>query len=190
MGILKHIQPASEETDDALLQRYRQTQLQEVLAVLYMRYADLVYGTALKYLGNPDTAKDTVIDIYQELIEKVLRHDILQFKGWLYVLVKNHCLMKLRREKKNITVELAPAFMQMESSGHLDDILEKENDFKKMEQCLDSLPAAQKKSIELFYIENKCYNEIAELLQEDWGKVRSLIQNGRRNLKICMEKND
>lgn len=190
MGILKHIQQASEESDDTLLQRYRQSQQQDLLAALYMRYADLVYGTALKYLGDADSAKDTVIDIYQELIEKVLRHEIQQFKGWLYVLVKNHCLMRLRREKKNITVELAPAFMQMEHSGHLDDILEKENDFKRMELCMEKLPTKQKKSIELFYLENKCYNEIAALLEEDWSKVRSLIQNGRRNLKICMEKND
>lgn len=153
-----------------------------------MRYTDLVYGAALKYLGDAELAKDAVIDIYQELIDKAMKHDILQFKSWLYVLAKNHCLMQLRKEKKNITVELAPTFMHLENDAHLDDILEKENDFKKMEGCLELLPAAQKKTIELFYYENRCYQEIAELMQEDWSKVRSLIQNGRRNLKICMEK--
>jgi RNA polymerase sigma-70 factor (ECF subfamily) len=43
--------------------------------------------------------------------------------------------------------------------------------------------------VELFYLQNKCYKEIAEDTGMDWNKVRSHIQNGRRNLKICMEKN-
>ena len=42
----------------------------------------------------------------------------------------------------------------------------------------------------MFYLENKCYNEIVEQTGMEWNKVRSLIQNGRRNLKICMDKND
>lgn len=188
MVILKNIQQVSHEDDEVLLMRYKQTAKQDVLATLYMRYTDLVYGASLKYLSDAEAAKDAVIDIYQELIDKALKHDIQQFKSWLYVLTKNHCLMRLRKEKKNITVELAPTFMHLENTSHLDDILEKENDFKKMEACLSALPFAQKRTIELFYYENKCYQEIAELMEEDWGKVRSLIQNGRRNLKICMEK--
>jgi len=97
--------------------------------------------------------------------------------------------MQLRREKKMITVELQPGVMQSEDFSHLDSILSKEQDFKKLQQCLERLPVEQKQSIQLFYLENKCYNEIVEQTGMEWNKVRSLIQNGRRNLKICMEKN-
>ena len=79
--------------------------------------------------------------------------------------------------------------MQSDDFSHLDSVIEKEEAFKRLEQCIKKLPGEQQQSIKLFYYENKCYNEIAETTSMDWNKVRSLIQNGRRNLKICMEKN-
>ncbi len=143
----------------------------------------------MKYFKNAETAKDAAMNIYQELLTKLQSHEVENFKSWLYVLVKNHCLMQLRKEKKNITVEFTAAVMQSEDFTHLDSVLEKENELKKLEYCVEHLPVEQKQSIRLFYLENKCYNEIAEQTGFDWSKVRSLIQNGRRNLKICMEKN-
>ena len=94
----------------------------------------------------------------------------------------------LRKEKKMMTVEFTSSVMQSEDFTHLDSVLEKEQELKKLESCIDSLPAEQRQSIQLFYLENKCYNEIAESTGYGWNKVRSLIQNGRRNLKICMER--
>jgi len=172
-----------------LLLDFKQGGSQDVLAKLYLRYTDLVYGTCLKYLKNAETAKDAVMNIYEELHQKLLQHEVENFKSWLYVVTKNHCLMQLRKEKKMITLEFQPAIMQSEDFSHLDSVLAKEQEFKKLEQCLERLPAEQKQAIRLFYIENKCYNEIAEQTAMDWNKVRSVIQNGRRNLKICMEKN-
>jgi DNA-directed RNA polymerase specialized sigma24 family protein len=55
---------------------------------------------------------------------------------------------------------------------------------------LQTLSPEQKISVEQFYLQNKCYKEIADATGLDWNKVRSHIQNGRRNLKICMEKNE
>ncbi len=160
-----------------------------MLAKLYLRYTDLVYGTSLKYLKDAETAKDAVMNIYQELLQKLPQHEVENFKSWLYVVTKNHCLMQLRKGKKMIAIEFQPAIMQSEDFEHLDTVLNREQDFKKLEQCLERLPAEQKQAIQLFYLENKCYNEIAEQTGMEWNKVRSLIQNGRRNLKICMEKN-
>lgn len=176
-------------TDEELLQDFRQTGSQETLAKLYLRYADLVFGVCLKYLKERESAKDAVMNIYQELLQKLPLHDVGQFKGWLYTVAKNHCLMQLRRDKKMITIEFQPGIMQSEDFSHLDNMLRREQDFKKLEACLDRLPAEQKQSIRQFYLENKCYNEIAEQTGIEWNRVRSLIQNGRRNLKICMEKN-
>jgi RNA polymerase sigma-70 factor (ECF subfamily) len=177
-----------EQTDDALLKLFRETLNQQVLATLYLRYTDLVYGTALKYLSDAEAAKDASIDIYQELVDKIPSHEVSHFKGWLYTLVKNHCLQKIRKQKRAVMVSMDIEFMQLGSFEHLDTVLEKENEFQKLELCVKKLPAKQKTSIELFYFQKKCYEEIADILSEDWNKVRSLIQNGRRNLKICMEK--
>ena len=177
------------QTDEELLLAYKESGEQELLARLYLRYSDLVYGTCFKYLKDAEACKDAVMNIYQELVVKLQSHDVDNFKSWLYVVAKNHCLMILRSAKKVVTVELQPGVMQSEDFSHLDNVLEKGQDFKRLEDCLKNLPAEQQQSIELFYLQNKCYNEIVEQTGFEWNKVRSLIQNGRRNLKICMEKN-
>jgi RNA polymerase sigma-70 factor (ECF subfamily) len=186
---LKHIEPIAALTDEALLVEYRKNHDQQTLAHLYLRYTDLVYGVCMKYLKDAEAAKDAVMNIYHELLTKLQMHEIENFKGWLYVVAKNHCLMQLRKEKKMVTVEFTSTVVQSEDFTHLDDVLEKENELKKLEFCIENLPVEQKQGIRLFYLENKCYNEIAEQTGYEWNKVRSLIQNGRRNLKICMEKN-
>lgn len=176
-------------TDEWLVQEFKRSGSQDVLARLYLRHSDLVYGTCLKYLGDADEAKDAVMNIYQELLKKLPAHDVANFKSWLYVLVKNYCLMQLRAAKKTLTVNFDSSGVQSADFSHLDDIMERENEFKRLEACMETLTADQKTSIQLFYYENKCYNEIVATTGMDWNKVRSLIQNGRRNLKNCMENN-
>lgn len=186
---LRHINSAALLNDEELLSLYKKNADQQTLATLYLRYTNLVYGVCLKYLKDAESAKDAVMNIYQELLTKLQTNEVQNFKSWLYVLAKNHCLMQLRKEKKMITVEFTPAVMQSENFEHLDSVLEKESELKKLEFCIEHLPAEQKQSVQLFYLENKCYNEIAAQTGYEWNKVRSLIQNGRRNLKTCMEKN-
>ena len=186
---LKHIKLIAALTDEELLGAFKENADQEMLAQLYVRYTDLVYGVCMKYLKDAEAAKDAVMNIYQELLTKLQTNEVVNFKSWLYVVAKNHCLMQLRKEKKMVTVEFTPTVMQSENFEHLDSVLEKENELKRLEFCIEHLPEEQKQSIQLFYLDNKCYNEIVEQTGFDWNKVRSLIQNGRRNLKICMEKN-
>ena len=186
---LKHIESIALLNDEALLVEFKKNQNQQMLAQLYLRYTDLVYGVCMKYLKDAEAAKDAVMNIYQELLTKLQTHEIDNFKSWLYVVAKNHCLMQLRKDKRMVTVEFTPTVMQSEDFTHLDNVLDKESELKKLEFCIEHLPDEQKQSIQLFYLENKCYNEIVGQTGYEWNKVRSLIQNGRRNLKICMEKN-
>lgn len=189
MSKIISIPVTAERSDAELLDQFKLENDQEALAHLYLRYSDLIYGVCLKYLEDPEDAKDAVMNIYQELREKLPRHEVQHFKSWLYVLAKNHCLMILRAAKKNITVSLDTQVVQSGDLSHLDSVVEKEETFKKLEKCMESLPGEQEKTIRLFYYENKCYNEIAATTGMEWNKVRSLIQNGRRNLKNCMDKN-
>jgi RNA polymerase sigma-70 factor (ECF subfamily) len=108
-----------------LLHAFKENADQQILAQLYLRYTDLVYGVCIKYLKNAEAAKDAVMNIYQELLTKLQTHEVDNFKSWLYVVAKNHCLMQLRKEKKMITVEFTPAVMQSEDFTHLDSVLEK-----------------------------------------------------------------
>lgn len=149
---------------------------------------DIVYGVCLKYLQQVEDAQDAVINIYEELVTKVKKYEIDNFGGWLYQLSRNHCLMHLRSQKKYPrTVELP--VMHLPTEKHLEGINEKENNFDKMHECIEQLNTDQKFAVKQFYLQNKCYKEIADETGNDVNKVRSHIQNGRRNLKICMEAN-
>ena len=95
--------------------------------------------------------------------------------------------MKLRQQKKLPTGKLPEGFMQSEDETHLKDVLDKEEHFRQLDECMEQLAEQQRKVIELFYLQGKCYNEITAETGLEWNSVRSFIQNGRRNLKICME---
>lgn len=174
--------------DSQLVALYKESSDPAVLGELYQRYMDLVYGVCLKYLKESEAAKDAVMQIYEELVGKVKKHEIENFRGWLHQVAKNHCLMQLRTPRNLKTVEFKTELVQNEENVHLNGVLEKEENFKQLEYCLGTLTTEQQEAIQLFYLEGKCYNEIVEITGQEWNQVRSFIQNGRRNLKICMEK--
>jgi RNA polymerase sigma factor (sigma-70 family) len=186
LNFLRNI--STNNTDKELVAAFKQSGNMEYLSALYQRYMDLVFGVCLKYFKDAERSKDAVMDIFEELNTKLRHHEVENFKGWLHVVARNYCLMQLRSPRNIKTTEFNANFMQSAENTHLNgEVVEKEMNFVKMEQCLETLPQEQKETVRLFYLENKCYNEIAEITGHEWNKVRSFIQNGRRNLKICME---
>jgi RNA polymerase sigma factor, sigma-70 family len=185
LAFLKKI--LSKESDQDLAKQYKDSASMVVLGELYNRYMELVYGVCLKYFKEPEDAKDAVINIFEELVTKLKKYEVDNFKGWLYQLSKNHCLMKLRAKKGHV-VNLDPDVVHLPEKIHLDEVMEKELRLGSMEYCIEQLPPEQKQAIEMFYLSEKCYKEISETAGIEINKVRSFIQNGRRNLKICMEK--
>lgn len=187
MSFLKNISQSS-LTDLELVTQYKKSGELTALGQLYQRYMDLVYGVCLKYFKEPEVAKDAVMQIFEELVIKLRKHEVDNFRGWLHQVAKNHCLMQLRTPRNLKTVEFKTELVQSEENVHLNGVLEKEENFKKLEYCLGTLTSDQQTTIRLFYLEGKCYNEIVEITGLEWNQVRSFIQNGRRNLKICMDK--
>jgi RNA polymerase sigma factor (sigma-70 family) len=157
------------------------------LTTLYQRYLDILYGVCLKYLDDPESAKDAVMDIFEELAQKLPKHEVTYFRGWVYTLAKNHCLMKLRSSKRIPTASFDPEHMQSAEDLHLNEKMEKEDQLGRLSKCIETLGDDQRTVVELFYLKNLCYKEIEKLTGLQWNKVRSHIQNGRRNLKICIE---
>ncbi|HET9431453.1 MAG TPA: sigma-70 family RNA polymerase sigma factor [Chitinophagaceae bacterium] len=187
MAFIRNIS-SSNLSDKELTDRYRHSGDMALLGELYQRYMELVYGVCLKYFKEPESAKDSVMLIFEELVSKLRKHEVDNFRAWLHQLAKNHCLMQLRTPRNMKMVEFRSEFVQNEENVHLNGVLEKEENFKALEQCLGTLSDEQQVSIRLFYLEGKCYNEIVEITGHEWNHVRSSIQNGRRNLKLCMEK--
>jgi RNA polymerase sigma factor (sigma-70 family) len=189
-NISSHEEGPGAPTDLELVIAYRQSSDLKTLARLYQRYLDLLYGVCLKYLGEREIAKDAVMDIFEELSKKLLKHEVTHFKGWLYTLARNHCLMQLRSSGRIKVHSFDPEGMQTADDRHLNDKMEQEARLDRLSSCIETLSAEQRTVVHLFYLENKCYKEIETITGLDWNKVRSLIQNGRRNLKICMQREE
>ncbi len=188
LSFLKNISPSAHSDKDLVLLYKRSGDL-AILGELNQRYVELVYGVCLKYYKEQERAKDSVMQIFEELVTKLQKHEVENFKAWLHQLAKNHCLMQLRTPRNLKTVEFNPDTVQSGENLHLNAVLEKEENFKRLEQCLETLAGEQRQAISLVYLEGKCYNEIVEITGIEWNQVRSYIQNGRRNLKNCMERN-
>lgn len=181
-------------SDNELITEYKTTKNNVFVGILYKRYSHLVLGLSLKYLKDLDEAKDAVMQIFEKLLSDLLKHNIEYFKSWLYTLSKNHCLMILRtkqsRLKKEINLQVnADSFMETESNLHPNTAEEKEKQYTLLEKAIDELNEDQKKCIELFYLKEKSYNQIVDITGYSLNEVKSFIQNGKRNLKIKLEKN-
>lgn len=148
----------------------------------------MIYGVCLKYLKNEEGSKDAVMDIYEKLVKKLLKHDVAYPKSWLYALTKNHCYEILRSKSRVMEKENDAYLMYSEEVYRLNDEDDLEREVGLLNDCIERLEKQQKECIKLFYLEKKTYKEVTEILSIQWSQARSLIQNGRRNLKNCMEK--
>jgi RNA polymerase sigma-70 factor (ECF subfamily) len=176
--------------DSELLIQYKSTGDPQVVGELFSRYTSLIYGVCLKYLRDRDDSKDAVMQVFEKLVETLRIHEVANFKSWLYVTSRNYCLMQIRAKKGIITEDISAHFMESDLVLHLEEETEVEGNLSKLERCIEQLVSEQKHCVQLFYLEQKCYKEITGLTNYDLNQVKSFIQNGKRNLKICMEKND
>lgn len=178
-------------SDEELLAGYLAGEGAGLLAELYSRYMHMVYGVCLKYLRNREESQDCVIRIWEKVAAELVRHRPENFRAWLYVVTKNFCLMELRASasgKRHHDEWAADQLIIMESEQFMHPVDREENGSDQaLKDCIAQLAELQKKSVELFYFGNKCYREIAEELRTDEKKVKSLLQNGKRNIKICLE---
>jgi RNA polymerase sigma-70 factor (ECF subfamily) len=178
-----------QETDEELLQLFCNTGDTSLFGTLFDRYIPLTYGLCLKYLQNEEDAEDAVMQLFEELLEKVKKHEIKEFRTWLYSVAKNHCLQIIRKKNSQIEIELRPDFMESDEILHLlNEDEENDERLQALKKCLEKLPIHQKNAIKRFFFENFSYADISDSTGYPVNKVKSYIQNGKRNLEICIKK--
>jgi RNA polymerase sigma factor (sigma-70 family) len=172
--------------DETLIRDYRESGQNRIVGELFERYAHLVYGVCLKYLKNKDESKDAVLAIFENLLTGLKENEITNFKSWLYTVSKNHCLMHLRQQTRDdqrlMTMHEENKELQKEPDDH--ELTEKQ--LAQLDKAMNELKEEQRICVDLFYKQEKCYNEIAELTGYTLNQVKSYIQNGKRNLKIIL----
>ena len=187
MRLFRRLNTSDPLTDEQLLADFRSSGSVRYLGRLYERYLPMVYGVCLKILKDAGKSEDATMAIYEEVAKKVPQHQIDNFRGWLYVLARNHCLMEWRKTQRQPVQWFAPEDLNRFDDAEAAFEFEFPLDQTPLEKCLETLNEVQRNIVRHFYYEDKSYKEIADLMQEDLGKVRSHIQNGRRNLKNCLE---
>ena len=189
MKFLKTTSGKGDFDEQGMLLEYRNTGNLEILGKLYERYMPLVFGLCLKYFKDEEQSKDAVMQIFEELVTKLKVHEVINFKSWLYTVSRNHCLMDIRSASKHEFVQIEEDVMENGAFMHLNIDEARESKLHVMEKCIEKLPPEQKETISLFYLEQKCYKDVSDITGYDLNKVKSYIQNGKRNLKICIDKN-
>jgi len=184
----------SKLSDNELIAHYQLHEDKECVGELYKRYTGFTYAICIKYHKNSDKAKEATLEIFEELLDKLLKHEVSNFKSWLHTVARNHCLLSFRSKKHEEQFvdnykKYQNDFMEQDKVLYPDYVAKEEN-YVELEKCINQLKEEQKKCIVLFYLQSKSYVEVAEITGFSMKEVKSYLQNGKRNLKILMSQNN
>lgn len=174
-------------SDNELLEYYYADKAQEWIGVLLQRYTLLLLGVCMKYLKDETEAKDCVQQIFLKVLTEVPKYKIEYFKSWLYMVAKNHCLMRLRERGTKGVRELSEQHLA-EAETDKQDLLLNEQTFYLLEEAIEELSEEQKRCVVLFYLQKNSYQQITAQTGFSLMQVKSYMQNGKRNLKLILEK--
>ena len=175
-------------SDQELLERFYADHDNQWLGILLERYTLLLLGVCMKYLKNEELAKDSVQQIFLKAITELQKYRVEYFKSWIYMVAKNHCLMQLRDKPGKVTVEVKDGIAAETDETDKESLLLNEKTYEYMSEALKELNADQQLCVTLFYMEKKSYQQITEQTGYIMMQVKSHIQNGKRNMRILIEK--
>ncbi len=180
--------PFAHISDSELLQNFYADNNNRWLGILLQRYTMLLLGVCMKYLKNEEASKDAVQQVFLKVIAEVQKYKIDYFKSWLYMVARNHCLMQLRDKTGKLTKEINESMQIAGEEFQLASHIEQDKLHTQINDSLIELEPAQKTCVTLFYLQKKSYVDIAAETGYSLLQVKSCIQNGKRNLKMMVEK--
>jgi RNA polymerase sigma-70 factor (ECF subfamily) len=171
-------------SDIELIVNYKTSGDKQLVGELFKRYTNFVFSVCMKYLKNSYDSEDATMQIFEKIFTDLQRFEVANFKSWLHVIAKNYCMMKLRKPNREIYTD---NFVEKDFDLHHEAANEKEQQLLALEKAIAELPADQRNCVELFYINQKSYKEITQQTGYDYNKVKSYIQNGKRNLQLKLQ---
>lgn len=175
-------------SDQELLERFYADHDNQWLGILLERYTLLLLGVCMKYLKNEEQARDSVQQIFLKAITELQKYKVEYFKSWIYMVAKNYCLMQLRDKPGKNTIEIRDSIPAETIEADKESLLLNEKTYDYMSEALKELNADQQLCVTLFYMEKKSYQQITEQTGYSMMQVKSHIQNGKRNLRLLIEK--
>ena len=181
--------PNQHKSDQELLEQFYTDHNNEWLGILLQRYTLLLLGVCMKYLKNEEEARDSVQQVFLKVIQELHKYKVEYFKSWLYMVAKNHCLMKLRERQGKLTVEITDRHSaQPETETDFTALYQNEQTLDLLKETLEELGPEQRQCVTLFYLQKKSYQEVSDATGYSLLQVKSYIQNGKRNLRILLER--
>jgi RNA polymerase sigma factor (sigma-70 family) len=181
-NLIRHI------SDQQLLDNFREDRNSKWIGILLERYTLLLFGVCLKYLKNEEEAKDAVQQIFYKVILEIEKYQIHYFKSWIYMVAKNHCLMNLRKKQDRVSIDIVEKMIIENKASEQTALQDGDISSETIHEALQELRKEQKQCITLFYLEKRSYHEVADRTGFTLLQVKSHIQNGKRNLKMILEK--
>ena len=175
-------------SDQELLEKFYADRDNQWLGILLERYTLLLLGVCMKYLKNEELARDSVQQIFLKAITELQKYRVEYFKSWIYMVAKNHCLMQLRDKPGKNTIEVKESIPAEADETDKESLLLNEKTYEYMGEALKELNADQQLCVTLFYMEKKSYQQITVQTGYSMMQVKSHIQNGKRNMRILIEK--
>lgn len=175
-------------TDQELLERFYADRDNQWLGILLERYTLLLLGVCMKYLKNEELARDSVQQIFLKAITELHKYKVEYFKSWIYMVAKNHCLMQLRDKPEKNVIEITDKISVQHDEPDFDTLIKTEKTYEYLGISLKKLNTEQQQCISMFYLEKLSYQQISEKTGFTLMQVKSHIQNGKRNLRLLIEK--
>jgi RNA polymerase sigma factor (sigma-70 family) len=191
----KDIPEINSLADEELISLYKETGDNSIVGELYNRYAHLLFGTCMKYLKSESDSKDALMHVFEKLFDSLKTYEIGNFKSWIYSVTKHHCLYLLKKhneysfEEKDLIWKTPKEFVEYGDDLTLHGKLDNGDETKKLNDAIGELKEEQRICIELFYLQEKSYQEVQNITRFSFKEVKSHIQNGKRNLRIMLSDN-
>ena len=154
---------------------------------LYERHSRIVYSLVLRILRQGTTAEEVVQDVFLQLWRNSARYDLSRpFVPWLLTLARNRALdnLRLKSERQRRREEQTEEFPQIATAApEYEKSLDEKRRAERVRSLMSSLPAAQKKAIELAYFEGLTYSEVADKLGIPLGTAKTRLRDGMIRLR-------
>ncbi len=183
--------PTIPEHSDADLVAEMARGIERAAAKLYDRHSDVMYGLALRMVGEGADAEEVVLDAFAQAWRDAARYDPTRATaaGWLTTIVRTRALDLIRARGRRAKMSEKVAAQPDESSSMGRRVPEADRSVLQAEEedaisyALGALPMAQRKAIELAFYEGLTHHEVAERLREPLGTVKTRIRLGMQKLR-------
>ena len=182
---------AQRESDLDLIEKYRRTGETAYLNDLYRRYLHLVYGVCLRIIKDPHRSEDACMEVFERVTTLLKDQDVRSFQNWLYFVTRNYCYKLVQQpildllSSEELEQKTGVSFVEKER----EETQIKEAMYEDLEAGIAQLPEEQRLCVVLFYYQRQSYREIAQTTGQDEKWVKTHLQNGKRKLKILLDKN-